>query len=129
MTQKLCLQMFQLVQDSISIILNKLYETQDSLYCGFKKSELFHFANIFMSHLENNYLQDCDPSFKLFFYKRYGNDTIVSFQKISQAHQFLKHINSSHANIKFTKDIEKESAINFFEVSIHRSCTSFSNVF
>ena len=151
------------VQETISIILDKLYETQDSLYCGLKKSEfstllnlavndihfifndkLFKqkdgmamgsplgptFANIFMSHLENKFLQDCDPSFKPSFYKRYVDDTIVGFQNISQAHQFLKYINSSHANIKFTMDIEKENTMNFLDVSIHRSGTSFStNVF
>ena len=151
------------VQETISIILDKLYETEDSMYCGFNRAD-FHsllnlavndiyfifnkqlykqkdgmamgsplgptFANIFMSHLETKYLQDCNSNYTPTFYKRYIDDTIVGFQNVNQAHQFLDFINTSHPNINFTMDIEKDNTISFLDLSIHKSSSSVStNVF
>ena len=38
-----------------------------------------HLANIFMSHMEKKWLQDCPDSFKPVLYRRYVDDTFFTF--------------------------------------------------
>ena len=66
------------------------------------------FANIFMSHLENKFLEQCPSSFKTQTYHRYVDDTLVSFAEPSHAALFLEYINKTHPNIKFTMAAESK---------------------
>ena len=58
------------------------------------------FADIFMSHLEEQWVSNCPP--KPVFYLRYVDDTFVLFTEKSNAAQFLNYINRQHDNINFT---------------------------
>ena len=84
------------------------------------------FANIFMCHLEDLFLQQCPCSFKPVFYKRYVDDTFVLFKDRSHAELFLNFINSFHPNIKFTMDIESENQLSFLDILITRDNNSFT---
>ncbi len=59
-----------------------------------------------MNHLETKYLNECPPEFKPVIYNRYVDDTLASFDNVTQAHSFLQYINSVHPNIKFTMELE-----------------------
>ena len=150
-------------QETIDIILNKLFPTTDATYCGFSKSDfntllklavsdnhfIFDdqiykqtdgmamgsplgptFANIFMSSLENQFLDNCATTHKPKFYRRYVDDIIAGFQNEPQARQFLHYINQAHPNIKFTLETEANNCLSFLDISIHRCSQQFiTNVF
>ena len=84
------------------------------------------FANIFMSYLETQFLESCDPNYKPTFYKRYIDDTITGFENNLQAQQYLQYINQSHPNIKVTLDAETNNCLNFLDVTITRTPDGFN---
>ena len=109
------------LSETIDIILNKLFASDDSFYQEFDKGSfkkllelavldthfVFNgklykqvegmamgsplgptFANIFMCHLEELFLNQCPVEFKPTFYRRYVDDTFVLFKSKSQAELF-----------------------------------------
>ena len=146
------------LKETIDIILNKLFPSEDSVFNGFnlisfkKMLELsvmdthfiFNnavfkqidgmamgsplgptFANIFMCHLEELFLDQCPLNFKPIFYKRYVDDTFVLFREKHHATLFLEFINSFHANISFTKEEESDNQLSFLDVNIFRENGGF----
>ncbi|MEL6606615.1 MAG: reverse transcriptase domain-containing protein, partial [Cyanobacteria bacterium J06614_10] len=79
------------------------------------------FANIFMCHLEQEYLSQCPNAFKPSFYKRYVDDTFALFNDEHQANLFLDYVNTIHQNIKFTLDVENNGKISFLDILISRA--------
>ena len=110
------------LQETIDIILNKLFTSQDSVVNGFNKvnfrkllelavmntnfifnGKLYKqvdgmamgsplgptFANIFMCHLEEQFLSQCPDHFKPMFYRRYVDDTFVLFSNMDAAQNFF----------------------------------------
>ena len=150
------------LSETIDIIINKLFPTQNSTFHSFNKKDfrkllelsvndthfIFNgkiykqvdgmamgsplgptFANIFMCHLEETFLQDCPHAFKPLFYKRYVDDTFVLFKHQSHATMFLNFINNLHPNIKFTMEIECNRQLSFLDVLITRSDKFITEVF
>ena len=116
------------VNDNIFIFNNQLYKQSEGMAMGSPLGPAF--ANIFMNDLETRYLDECNSNFKPLFYKRYIDDTIAAFQNKDQAQQFLNYINNAHSSIKFTMDAETNNCLNFLDISINRSDSSFTtNVF
>ena len=149
--------------ETIEIILNKLFPTQNTVFNGF---DMFNFrrileiavidthfifndkiykqvdgmamgsplgptfANIFMCHLEELYLNQCPASFAPLFYKRYVDDTFVLFKERNHAIQFLEFINSFHSNIRFTMDTESDNHLAFLDINVSRANGRFvTNVY
>ena len=82
-------------------------------------------ANIFMCDFESKWISTCPQNFKPVVYKRYIDDTFILFRDPSHASPFLDYVNSKHANIKFTMEMEQDSILPFLDVSVQRSCNSF----
>ena len=84
------------------------------------------FANIFMSFLEESFLDDCPLEFRPLFYKRFVDDTFALFYDRRSATQFLEYINGIHPNIKFTIEHEENNKLPFLDVLITRENNCFS---
>ena len=74
-------------------------------------------ANIFMVELEQLLIPTL--SNKILFWKRYVDDTICFIKKDS-INYVLEALNSSHKNIKFTFEVQKELKIAFLDVLLIR---------
>ena len=83
-------------------------------------------ANIFLSHHEKIWLQECPLSFKPVYYRRYVDDTFLLFKSINDIEPFKNYLNSKHRKIIFTSEIEIEGKLNFLDVSVSRNSSSFS---
>ena len=73
-------------------------------------------ANIFMVELEQNIIVTLSEEKS--FWKRYVDDTIC-FVNSNCISSVLESLNSSHSNIKFTIEIQKENKIAFLDILIH----------
>ena len=78
------------------------------------------FANIFMSHLEELFFDQCPNSFKPIFYRRYVDDTFLLFTEEYHAQLFLDYVNSFHPNITFTMEKECNGRISFLDILVSR---------
>ena len=88
------------------------------------------FANIFLSHYEKLWLQDCPQDFKPLFYRRYVDDTFLVFREQSHVLLFLNYLNNKHPNIKFTSETEKDHSIAFLDIAImNTECGFKTNVY
>ena len=147
------------LQETIDIILNKLFPTPDSIVNGFNRvnfekllelavmntnfifnGKLYKqvdgmamgsplgptFANIFMCHLEEQFISQCPDHFKPRFYKRYVDDTFVLFSNRDAAQSFLNFINNYHPNITFTMDVENNDKLPFLDINVCRTQDGFS---
>ena len=83
-------------------------------------------ANIFMCHIEDTIFNQCSPSFRPVFYKRYVDDTFILFQTKVAAEQFLDFANTLHPNINFTIEYENNDCLPFLDILIKRSDQHFS---
>ena len=81
------------------------------------------YANIFMSHHETNWLDECPSNFKPIAYKRYVDDTFLIFHSNDHIQLFLDYLNSKHPKIKFTCEIEKDSILPFLDVNVLKDPT------
>ena len=93
-----------------------VYRQRTGTPMGSSVSSLF--ADIVMQDLENSCLKKL--KFKTAFFYRYVDDilTTVPNDKIDF---LLKTFNSYHPKLKFTSELEKNSKINFLEISINRN--------
>ena len=91
-------------------------------------------ANIFLCYNETKWLQNCPSEFKPLFFRRYVDDTFAVFSSKDQVGKFLEYLNSQHANMKFTHEIEADNQLPFldclvkqeggqFSTSVHRKST------
>ena len=85
---------------------NKLYEQIDGLSMGNPAAPAI--ANTFMSHLEEQLLQQCPRSYAPIYYRRYLDDTFAVFKEPQHVDQFLAFINSHHDSIIFFFTMERE---------------------
>ena len=83
------------------------------------------FANIFMSHLEEEFFNQCPSHFKPIFYRRYVDHTFLLFTDESHAQLFLEFVNAFHPNIKFTTEKEQNGQISFLDILVSRSENRF----
>ena len=82
-------------------------------------------ANIFLSHYEKIWLQDCPNEFKPLLYRRYVDDTFLLFKNEAHIPLFLEYLNSKHPNIEFTSDTENENKLPFLDIEINRTVSGF----
>ena len=124
MTQDLFKKFLELaVKNSFFIFNNKFYQQIEGLGMGIPIAPVF--ANIFMSHYEKIWLDECPPSIKPFLYRRYVDDTFLLFKNKSQIPKFLQYVNAKHPKIKFTAEYEDQNSLPFLDIKIQRSSNTF----
>ena len=106
------------VKDSPFIFNDKLYIQTDGVSMGSPLGPTF--ANCFLSHHEENWLDECPLSFKPLYYRRYIDDTFLLFKDPLHIPQFQNYLNSKHENIKFTVEHEIEGRLPFLDVQLTR---------
>ncbi|MEL6606480.1 MAG: reverse transcriptase domain-containing protein, partial [Cyanobacteria bacterium J06614_10] len=111
------------VLDTHFVFDGKLFKQVEGMAMGSPLGPTF--ANIFMCHLEEQYLSQCPSNFKPVFYKRYVDDTFVLFKDPSHANMFLNFINNFHNNIKFTLDSESDGQLSFLDILVSRNFDKF----
>ena len=82
-------------------------------------------ANIFLSYHEQRWLSECPISCKPIYYKRYVDDIFVLFTNSSQIGEFQSYMNSRHASMNFTSEIEYDNSLPFLDVKVIRNQNTF----
>ena len=82
-------------------------------------------ANIFLSHYEKIWLEECPPQFKPVLYRRYVDDTFLIFRKREHIPLFLEYLNSKHRNIEFSSEVENDNKLPFLDIEITRTENGF----
>ena len=111
-------------KDIVFYFNNKIYKQIEGVAMGSPLGPSL--ANIFMSHYEKIWLDDCPLSFKPAYYYRYVDDTFLLFKSKHHVQLFLDYLNAKHANIKFTSDVEKNNKLPFLDVNITRTNNEFT---
>ena len=106
------------VMDNNFIFNQKVFKQIDGMAMGSPLGPTF--ANIFMCHLEEMYLEQCPLAFRPIFYRRYVDDTFMLFKEKHHATLFLDFVNSFHSNIKFTKEEESDNKLSFLDILVTR---------
>ena len=112
------------ILNSFFIFDGKLYEQVDGLGMGLPHSPTL--ANLFLSHHESIWLDNCPLNFKPVLYRRYVDDCFLLFRKPSHVNKFLNFLNSKHQNIKFTCELENDSALAFLDIEVLRRGNDFA---
>ena len=107
------------IKDSPFLFNKKLYAQTDGISMGSCLGPTL--ANAFLCHHETNWLNECPLEFKPKFYRRYVDDTFLIFENSQHIPKFLNYLNSKHANIEFTCDMESDGSIPFLDVLVTRT--------
>ena len=110
------------MKESFFTFNNKLYIQVDGVAMGSRLGSSF--ANIFLSHQEENWLNKCPINFKPSFY-RYVDDIFVLFESSEPADSFCEYMSSKHQNIKLIVEKENNGSLSFLDVKICRKNGKF----
>ena len=113
-----------LVLDTNFVFNQEVYRQVDGVAMGSPLGPAF--ANIFMSWLETQILDNCPTHYRPIFYRRYVDDTIALFSNKASAELFLDFVNTFHDNIKFTMESENYNKLPFLDILIERTSSGFS---
>ena len=102
----------------------KIYKQLDGVAMGNPLGPVL--ANIFLSHHESRWLDQCSIRFRPKFYVRYVDDTFVLFSHKSHLSKFSEFMNRQHPNMKFTYEAENDKKLNFLDVLVEKSGNKIS---
>lgn len=111
-------------KDSIFLFNNECYKQTDGVAMGNPLGPTL--SNIFLCFHERNWLKDCPSEFKPTFYRRYVDDTFLTFKSPDHIPLFLEYLNSKHPNIEFTAELEKDNSLPFLDVYIKKCTDGFT---
>ena len=83
-------------------------------------------ANIFLSHSETIWLEQCLKDITPKYYRRYVDDIFVLFDCKEKCNSFCQYINTKHPNLKFKAEYEQDNTISFLDVLIERQQENFT---
>nr|XP_027212312.1 uncharacterized protein LOC113805511 [Penaeus vannamei] len=83
------------------------------------------YANAFLCHHEQDWLEQCPLEFKPLHYRRYIDDTFLLFKHPSHVNLFLDYLNSKHPSIKFTCEIQKDNQLPFLDTMVTNNNGNF----
>ena len=106
------------------ILKGNFYEQIDGVAMGSPLAPVL--ANVFLSHHETNWLNDCPSQIKPLYYRRYVDDSFILFRSPNHILPFLNYINSRHPNIHFTHQVENSDTLPFLDIQIQRFRGRFS---
>ena len=95
--------------ESFFIFDQKYYKQCDGVVMGFPLGPTL--ANVFMSHFENIFLENCPSQFKPVVNRRYVDYTFLLFRSTEHVDKFRKHLNKQHKNIVSTFEIEQNGSL------------------
>ena len=95
----------------------RVYEQIDGVEMGSSLGPLL--ANVYMAHLEEEFILKSSQSFNPTMYRRYVDDTFCLFREREHATKFLEFINSIDLAIQF--EMEDEDRLSFLDTVIKRS--------
>ena len=78
-------------------------------------------ANVFLSHYESMWLENCPKQFRPVYYKRYVDDVFLLFNDQKDVLKFQCYLNSRHRSIEFSKEEERDGIISFLDVNITKA--------
>ena len=81
-------------------------------------------TNIFLSHHEENWLNNCPTEFKPSFYISYVDD-IFFFESLECSQSFREYMSSKHQNINFTVEQEEFCSLLYLDIKICRKNLKF----
>ena len=102
--------------ESVFLFNNELYSQVDGVCMGSCLGPTY--ANAFLCHFENIWLDECPTDFKPIYYRRYIDDTFLIFKEPSHIQLFLDYLNAKHPNIRFTCEVEVDSRLSFLDTQI-----------
>ena len=111
------------VLNSYFIFDQKLYQQIDGVGMGLPLGPTF--ANAFLCHHEEKWLNNCPSEYRPLYFRRYVDDCFIIFQHQSHVNKFLDYLNGQHPKIKFTKETEVNDSISFLDVQVKRKGNSF----
>ena len=103
-------------KDTFFIFKDQLYAQHECCSMGSPNAPIL--INIFLAFKQSQWLQDCPPKYKPLHYKRLVDDTFVIFNNRELSQQFLYYLNRQHPNIKFTCEIQQDSALPFLDRNV-----------
>ena len=112
------------VSDTLFVFDRTYYTQKDGVAMGSPLGPTF--ANIFLSHHEQKWLEECPSSFKPTAYFRYVDDTFTIFKDRSHSTSFLNYLNNKHPNISFTIETETDHKLSFLDTTISSAGGSFT---
>ena len=87
------------------------------------------FANIFMRHHEQIWLDSCPLSLRPIFYQRFVDDTFLLFWHKKHARLFLNFLNDQHPNLAITMECESDGRLSFLDCQVYREKNGFQTLF
>ena len=112
------------VKDSFFLFNGSYYEQVDGVAMGSPLGPTL--ANIFLCYWEEIWIQKCPNQFRPIYYNRYMDDTFVLFSSQDHVLKFHKYLNSRHANMTFTFEIEQNNQLAFLDVLVTRAENAFT---
>ena len=91
------------------------YKQVDEVAVGSPLSPVL--ADFFMIMIKESMIHDIE---KLHLYKRYVDDTFTCCESKSALYKFVARLNSRHANLNVTHEIEIDNSSSFLDISIAR---------
>ena len=110
-------------KESFFMFNNNFYTQVDGVAMGSPLGPIF--TNIFLSHHEENWLNECLIKFKLRFYRRYVDDIVVLFESSESADSFREYMCSKQENINITIEKENVGSFLFLDLKICRKNVKF----
>lgn len=111
------------VKDSLFTFNNEIYKQTDGVAMGNPLGPTL--ANAFLAYYESTWIENCPSEFKPIMYRRYIDDTFITFASPEHVALFLNYLNSQHNNIEFTYETEEDNKLNFLDVMIEKTATNF----
>ena len=96
-----------------------VYQQLDGVAMGSSLGPLL--ANIYMAHLEEEYILKTQHHFSPSFYRRYVDDTFCIIHTKDHVDPFLNFINGIDDSIKFDKELEADDRLPFLDTVVKRS--------
>jgi hypothetical protein len=83
-------------------------------------------AEIFLQHLEHLHLAHLVRKHNTINYRRYDEKVFVIFDSNNTCIQnILNNLNALQLNLQFTAEIEENQALNYLDITIHRTPITF----
>ena len=80
-----------------------------------------HSANIYMAHLEEEFLLKNALDYSPTFYRRYVDDTFCLFKEKDHIKRFMNFMNGIDAAIQFDMELEHQDKLSFLDTIIKRN--------
>ena len=104
------------VCDNTFVFNGKIYKQTDGVAMGSSLGPLL--ANIYMAHLEEEFLLKNALDYSPTFYRRYVDDTFCLFKEKDHIKRFMNFMNGIDAAIQFDMELEHQDKLSFLDTII-----------